>query len=89
MSIIEKYILYAIIFFLGYKYLKSIFKPREAQTRMRDVEKPAQVSSKMVRCASCQTYVPNDKASLYSPKRSPEFYLCSECEQQDSKVVRM
>jgi hypothetical protein len=50
-----RFLIYIFLAYIAYRIIKSLFRPREEIS-------PGEVIDEMVRCSSCETYVPRREA---------------------------
>jgi hypothetical protein len=89
MTFLEKFLIYGIIGYIVYRWLKKKIAGPQPSSQIREVIRPIKGSEKMVRCSACQIHVPSDRATLHVPKRSEQFYMCVDCEYVKSKSASM
>ena len=69
-----RFLIYLFLAYVAYRVLKSLIRPRE------QVEvSPGEVIDEMVKCSSCETYVPRREAIRKHVDGRPLNFCCRAC----------
>lgn len=87
MGFVIKAIIYAAIFYFVQAMLRKLIESKRRPISTRETRRVPEQPAQMVRCAGCGTYVPAKGAVYFTPKRSAEFYLCTDCQAQPARAA--
>jgi len=65
-------LIYIFLAYIAYRILKSLIRPREERIS------PGEVIDEMVKCSSCETYIPRREAIQKTGEEGTSLNFCSE-----------